>query len=85
MEVSPDSTRPAPRRPAATPRTKTVRVTLDLAPLQYRRLNRWCDDAADELGVARVTAASVLRELLTQLEDDPELSKRIRANLKASD
>ena len=81
------STPPLPAagsRPARTgvPRAKTVRITLDLAPLQYRRLNRWCDEAAETLGVARVTSVSVLRQLLVQLDNDPELGERLLAQLR---
>ncbi len=67
---------------AGVPRSKTVRITLDLAPLQYRRLNRWCDEAAETLGVARVTSVSVLRQLLVQLDSDPELGERLLAQLR---
>lgn len=67
---------------AGVPRSKTVRITLDLAPLQYRRLNRWCDEAAETLGVARVTSVSVLRQLLVQLDTDPALGKRLLAQLQ---
>lgn len=64
------------------PRSKTVRITLDLAPLQYRRLNRWCDEAAETLGVARVTSVSVLRQLLVQLDSNPELGERLLTQLR---
>jgi hypothetical protein len=76
-EPAPD----APAAPPVAPRSHPVRLTLDLAPVQHRELTRWCADAAYELGLSKVPATSVLRLLVGQLANDPELAARIQALL----
>ena len=73
------------RRPARTPaegtgniRTKDVRLTFDISPRMHRDLTRYCADLADEIGATRVPAAAVIRALLTQLHEKPELQEEIR-------
>jgi hypothetical protein len=70
-----------PARGKSTPRTDTVRITVDLAPLLHRMLKRWCSAAADDLDLAAVPAAVVIRTLLQELQADPELAERIRERL----
>jgi hypothetical protein len=67
-----------PAAPPVTPRSRPVRLTLDLAPVQHRELTRWCADAAYELGLSKVPATSVIRLLIGQLATDPELAARIQ-------
>jgi hypothetical protein len=80
---------PAPRRHDATPlgespvtdrppRVKDVRRTVDLSPTEHRQLSVWLNEAAAELGRARVTGQDVLRALVVELLTDDELSCRIR-------
>jgi hypothetical protein len=67
------------------PRTAKVRITVDLAPLLYRRLGAWCTDAAEKLGVPKVHAADVLRALIEEVDADPQLAQAIRDRLRSVD
>jgi hypothetical protein len=60
------------------PRVKDVRRTVDLSPTEHRKLAVWLNEAAAELGRARVTGQDVLRALVVELLTDEELSRRIR-------
>jgi len=76
------SSEPAPGVPAAppaAPRSRPIRLTLDLSPVQHREFTRWCADAAYELGLSKVPATSVIRLLIGQLASDPELAARVHA------
>lgn len=74
-----DATTPPTTPPPIAPRSRPVRLTLDLAPVQHRELTRWCADAAYELGLSKVPATSVIRLLIGQLASDPKLAARIQA------
>lgn len=63
---------------AATPRQKPVRKSISLGAALNRRVQVWQLEAADELGVARVTFQDVVEALSAELVDDPELGIRIR-------
>jgi len=78
-EPAADATTPPATPPPIAPRSRPVRLTLDLAPVQHRELTRWCADAAYELGLSKVPATSVIRLLIGQLASDPELAARIQA------
>jgi hypothetical protein len=52
---------------------------VDLSPTEHRQLAVWLNEAAAELGRARVTGQDVLRALVVELLTDDELSRRIRA------
>jgi hypothetical protein len=67
----------ASRGPATTIRQKSVRRTVDLAPAQHRALDVWQREAADQLGLARVTGQDVLTALVDELLSDSDLSARI--------
>jgi hypothetical protein len=60
------------------PRVKDVRRTVDLSPTEHRQLAVWLNEAAAELGRARVTGQDVLRALVIELLTNDELSRRIR-------
>jgi hypothetical protein len=60
------------------PRVKDVRRTVDLSPTEHRQLAVWLNEAAAELGRARVTGQDVLRALVVELLTDDELARRIR-------
>lgn len=64
---------PAP----AAPVTKPIRTTIDLSPVDHAKLRRWCNDAADRLGVSEIAKANVWRALLDELVTDRELSTRV--------
>lgn len=72
---------PVQRRKGSTERVKAVRRSVDLSPNQHRKLTEWCNDAADQLGVSRVTGADAIRTLVAQLLTDETLARKIRANL----
>lgn len=61
-----------------------MRVTVDLEPLDRRRLNIWCADAATALGVpvGRAGAGDAIRALLAELHTDPELQVRVIAGMR---
>ena len=77
-----DSREEAPSAGATAVRTRPVRITVDLPPSEHRRFKRWLNDAAGELDWATVPAAEVVRVLLDQLDQDPELSDRVRSSLR---
>ncbi|MBV8347605.1 MAG: hypothetical protein JOZ49_08735 [Mycolicibacterium sp.] len=64
-------------------RQRSVRRTVDLAPTQHRALDMWQREAADRLGLARVTGQDVLSALVDQLVTDPELSAQITHAIQA--
>ena len=63
------------------PRTATVRVTVELAPVEHRRLRRWCDRLADEIDAPTVAGAEIIRVLLGLLDTDADLAARVAAEL----
>ena len=75
----------APTEPVVIGRTRSPRTrrTVDLSPGQHRALDIWQREAADRLGVARVTGQDVLTALVDQLLSDPRLSAQITRNLQA--
>jgi hypothetical protein len=71
-----------PRRRAAAVRTRPVRTTVDMTPELHRRLKRWAQDAADQLDVADVPLADVVRALVRRLTEDDVLSAAILDDLQ---
>jgi hypothetical protein len=70
-----------PARRVGVARTKPVRVTVDMPPPLHRKFKDWLGAAAEDLDVADVKAAEVLRVLVARLvssnapdsRDDPEV------------
>jgi hypothetical protein len=61
-------------------RPQRTRRTVDLPAATHRALDIWQREAADRLGVARVTGQEVLTALIEQLLADPKLAAQtIRA------
>jgi hypothetical protein len=93
MDVSASSFRKAPvtvdavatteRLPGVRPkvahptRAQRTRRTVDLTPATHRALDIWQREAADRLGLARVTGQEVLCALIEQLLSDPKLSAEV--------
>jgi hypothetical protein len=75
----------APTTPFALGRTRSPRTrrTVDLSAGQHRALDIWQREAADRLGLARVTGQEVLTALIDQLLSDPRLSAEITRSLQA--
>ncbi|MEE6178767.1 ATPase [Mycobacterium sp. 050134] len=59
------------------PRGRRTRRTVDLPAATHRALDIWQREAADRLGVARVTGQEVLSALVDQLLADPKLAAQI--------
>ena len=55
---------------------KPVRITVDLDAERHRRLKQYALDAG-------ARSAPVIRALLDELDEDPELSARVKARLSA--
>ena len=68
----------ADRRASDQPgRGQRTRRTVDLPASTHRALDIWQREAADRLGVARVTGQDVLTALIDQLLVDPNLAAQI--------
>lgn len=65
-------------------RTTPVRVTVDLPPAAHAALLQWCSQTAADLGRARLPHAEVLRALVDQLGEDPDLAETIRNRIHGS-
>ncbi|MCV7378344.1 hypothetical protein BST11_20190 [Mycobacterium alsense] len=64
-------------------RDRRTRRTVDLPLATHRALDVWQRDAADRIGVARVTGQEVLSALIDQLLIDPKLSAQITRAIQA--
>ncbi|MCT7373160.1 hypothetical protein [Mycolicibacterium llatzerense] len=73
---------PTPRA-AATVRQKNVRRTVDLSPTAHRALDAWQSQAAERLGLARVTGQQVLAVLVDRLLNDAELAEQVTQAIAA--
>lgn len=74
----PTAQRSVNQPPANQPvRTQRTRRTVDLPAATHRALDIWQREAADRLGVARVTGQEVLTALIDQLLADPKLTAQI--------
>ncbi len=58
-------------------RGRRTRRTVDLPATTHRALDIWQREAADRLGVARVTGQEVISALIDQLLADPKLGAQI--------
>jgi hypothetical protein len=85
----PEQTGPTQRlsrygQPAAPPPSdRRTRRTVDLPLATHRALDIWQREAADRLGVARVTGQEVITALIDQLLADPKLSAQITRAIQA--
>ena len=64
-------------------RSQRTRRTVDLPAGTHRALDIWQREAADRLGVARVTGQEVLTALIDQLLVDPKLAAQIVRAIQA--
>lgn len=79
------SGRAAPTIPVTIGQTRVQRTrrTVDLSLSEHRALDIWQREAADRLGLARVTGQEVLAALVDQLLHDPKLSSQITHAIRA--
>lgn len=75
----------APTQPFVVGRTRSAKTrrTVDLTAAQHRALDIWQRDAADRLGVARVTGQEVFAALVDELLSDPKLSAQITRAIRS--
>ena len=71
------------RTPDQSGRGRRTRRTVDLPASTHRALDIWQREAADRLGVARVTGQEVLAALIDQLLVDPNLGAQIIRAIEA--
>jgi hypothetical protein len=64
-------------------RDRRTRRTVDLPLAMHRALDVWQREAADRIGVPRVTGQEVLTALIDQLLIDPQLSMQITRAIQA--
>jgi hypothetical protein len=64
-------------------RAQRTRRTVDLPAPTHRALDIWQREAADRLGVARVTGQEVLSALIDQLLIDPKLTAQITRTIQS--
>ena len=64
-------------------RVRPVRLTVDVPPADHAALARWCLEAAQELGVARVHGQELVRALLRRALADAELREQVTRDVAA--
>jgi|SRR5689334_4081210 hypothetical protein len=62
---------------------RRTRRTVDLPLATHRALDVWQREAADRIGVARVTGQEVLTALIDQLLVDPKLAAQVTRAIQA--
>lgn len=68
--------------PATAPRTKPVRVTVEVSPIEHRTLRRLCARYAEDLDLTEVAGAEVFRALLTLADADPQIAARVGQEIR---
>lgn len=64
------------------PRTDPVKVTVEMQPIEHRRLRQFCSAVEIEYELTRVAGAEVLRVLWELMQEDPDLTTRVKRELK---
>ena len=64
------------------PRTRPVRVTVELSPMEHKALRQWCAQTSADLDLPVVAGAEVFRALLSLMRNDPEVAEQVRAELE---
>ena len=76
---------PAPPGEASSgrvPRTRPVRVTVELSPMEHKALRQWCALTAGDLDLPVVAGAEVFRALLSLMRGNPEVADQVRTELE---
>ena len=76
--VEPDA---APAGAETALRSKPVRVTADLAPELYRRLDRLTSRAAEDIDAAKVSTVDLFRAFI-RASDDPDVWSKVLTELR---
>lgn len=63
-------------------RSKPVRITIDLAPEQYRALTTWTTHAATELEIPRLTLADAVRAMAKLVATNDTVSGAVIATIR---
>jgi hypothetical protein len=64
------------------PRTRPVRVTVELSPMEHKALRQWCAQTAADLDLPVVAGAEVFRALLSLMRGDQAMADQVRAELE---
>jgi hypothetical protein len=64
------------------PRTRPVRVTVELSPMEHKALRQWCAQTSADLDLPVVAGAEVFRALLSLMRTQPEVAQAVRAELE---
>ncbi len=67
--------------PARPPRTRPVRVTVELSPREHQALRQWCARTSADLDLPLVAGAEVFRALLGLMREQPAVADQVRAEL----
>jgi hypothetical protein len=80
--IRPKLAEPAREKPEPPARGQRTRRTVDLTPATHRALDIWQRDAADRLGLARVTGQEVINALIELLLSDAKLSAEVTRSIR---
>jgi hypothetical protein len=80
--VAAETSQPSAASPHRVPRTRPVRVTVELSPMEHKALRQWCAVTSAELDLPVVAGAEVFRALLSLMRDDPKMADQVRAELE---
>lgn len=80
----PEERQPGPA-PARETRTKAVRITVDLDPLDHRRMQELRRRLEETTGLASVPAAEIVRVLLEELAVNGNLLESVRLRILERD
>lgn len=65
--------------PAPTaPRSKPVRMTIEITPQMHRQLTAWTHELMLDLDLTRITMSDAVRAMITLTATDPEVSAKVR-------
>jgi len=64
------------------PRTRPVRVTVELSPMEHKALRQWCAQSSADRDLPVVAGAEVFRALLSLMRNDPGMADQVRAELE---
>lgn len=80
--VPPSDSADAEATVARVPRTRPVRVTVELSPMEHKALRQWCAQTSADLDLPVVAGAEVFRALLALMRNDPAVADAVRAELE---